>query len=70
MNNDTLLRLPEVETRVGLKQAMIYRLIGENRFPAPVKLGNKSRWSSHEISDWIEARKRERNMGQNVGQAA
>ena len=36
---EIFLRLPEVETRVGLRRSAIYLAIKENRFPKPVKLG-------------------------------
>lgn len=51
---ERLLKLAEVIRRVGLEKSMIYRLISEDRFPAPYKLSaNASRWSEHEIVAWI-----------------
>jgi len=51
---ERLLKLAEVIRRVGLGKSMIYRLISEDRFPAPYKLAaNASRWSEHEIAAWI-----------------
>lgn len=32
-------KLPRVSEQVGLSRTTIYRLIGRNEFPAPVKLG-------------------------------
>lgn len=51
---DRLIRLDEVQRRVGLGKTMIYRLIQESRFPAPYKLSPfASRWSEREIVAWI-----------------
>lgn len=58
---DRFLRLPDVQSAVGLRRAMIYRTIAEGRFPRPTKLGRISAWSENEVLAWIEARKAERN---------
>jgi len=50
---ERLLPLPEVESRSGFKSSFIYRLIKENKFPAPVKIGNASRWRESEVQQWI-----------------
>ena len=51
---DRFIRLDEVKRRVGLGKTMIYRLIQEERFPAPYKLSPfASRWSDREIIAWI-----------------
>lgn len=43
---ERLLKLTEVIRRVGLGKSMIYRLISENRFPAPYKISlSAKRWS-------------------------
>ncbi len=57
---DRFLRLPDVQSTVGLRRAMIYRAIAEGRFPRPSKLGRISAWSENEVLAWIEARKAER----------
>jgi prophage regulatory protein len=53
-----LLRLSEVMARCGLGRTSVYKLIGEGRFPAPVKtLGARaSRWVEGEVDAWIQAR--------------
>lgn len=48
-----LLRLPEVERRVGFKRATIYRLIADGKFITPVKLGSLSAWPEHEVNAWL-----------------
>lgn len=52
-----MLRLPEVLARTGLARASIYRFIAANKFPPPVKLGERaSAWPEHEVTAWCEAR--------------
>ena len=52
-----LLKLLEVENRVGLRSSQIYRLIELDRFPAPVPLTECARrWLVHEIEDWLRGR--------------
>lgn len=49
-----LIRLPEVLHKTGYKKAWIYRLISENRFPKPIKLGSRSvAFIETEIEQWI-----------------
>ncbi|WP_410010030.1 helix-turn-helix transcriptional regulator [Pantoea agglomerans] len=49
-----LIRLPEVLHKTGYKKAWIYRLISENRFPKPIKLGSRSvAFIEAEIEQWI-----------------
>jgi len=51
---ERLIKLDEVKRRVGLGKSMIYRLIQEEKFPAPYKLSPlASRWSETEIVAWI-----------------
>ena len=51
---ERLIKLDEVKRRVGLGKSMIYRLIQEEKFPAPYKLSPlASRWSENEIVAWI-----------------
>ena len=54
---DSLLRLPEVESRTGLKRSAIYKRVGTGEFPAPVKITNKTvAWPASDISRWIDNR--------------
>jgi len=51
---ERLIKLDEVKRRVGLGKSMIYRLVREEKFPAPYKLSPlASRWSETEIVAWI-----------------
>ena len=48
-----LLRLAEVSTMVGLKRSSIYRYVAEGRFPAPIKVGERSvRWKLADVLAW------------------
>ena len=49
-----LLKISEVMNEVGLSRAQIYRLMRDrkNPFPAPIKIGSASRWSTSEIIGW------------------
>lgn len=51
---DTILRLPEVEKRTGLRRASIYRRAAAGTFPKPVRLGpNSTGWLESEIDGFI-----------------
>jgi prophage regulatory protein len=52
--SDRFIALPEVSRRVGLGKTMIYKMIGEGRFPAPYKITPATaRWSDSEVTTWI-----------------
>lgn len=54
---ETLLRLPDVEARTGLRRSHLYSLAARGEFPKPLKLGDRaSAWIEREVSDWINAR--------------
>jgi prophage regulatory protein len=59
----TVLRMPEVERRTGLKKSAIYALIQKKEFPAPVKIGELTGFVESEVESWIEARIHERDQG-------
>lgn len=55
---DRLLRIAEVEEIIGLKRAMIYRLIQRGAFPKQYKPGGfASRWSEAEVQAWREGQR-------------
>lgn len=57
MSQTTLLRLPQVIARVGLKRSAILRRVKCGEFPRPVRLGPRTNaWKSDEIDKWIEER--------------
>ena len=49
-----LIRLPEVQHRVGLGRSTIYRWMSEGNFPKPVQLGGYSvAWAEDQVEAWI-----------------
>lgn len=57
MNTPTLIRLPEVSARVGLRRTALYESIRRGDFPAPVRLTARSvAWRADQVADWIESR--------------
>ncbi len=51
------LRLKDVLDRVGLSRTHLYRLIGRQEFPAPVRLSPRvSIWHQADIDAWIDAK--------------
>jgi prophage regulatory protein len=63
--NLSLLRMPEVERRSGLKKSRIYQLVKEGRFPIPVKLipgGRAIGFYSNELDEYLSGL---RNAGGN-----
>lgn len=60
---DSILRLPEVERRTGLRRAQIYKAAAAGTFPKPLKLGAKaSGWLESEIDAHIARLVAERNQ--------
>ena len=52
----TLIKLPEVMKRTGLKRATIYSLMAQKKFPLSLKITNTSvAWRSDSISAWIDS---------------
>lgn len=52
-----LLRLPDVRGRTGLGRSMVYHLIRQGKFPAPIKLSERcSAWLESDIETWIQSR--------------
>ncbi len=58
-DSDRLLHRAEVEERTGLSRSAIYRLMREEKFPAPIRIGSRAvRWSQSELNEFIAARPR------------
>ena len=54
---ETLLRLPDVEARTGLRKSAIYQGMKAGTFPVCLKLGVRaSAWPSSSIDAWIAER--------------
>lgn len=51
---DSLLRLPQVQSRVPLSKSQIYKLIDRGDFPKQVRISFKvAAWRESEIDAWI-----------------
>lgn len=48
-----LLKITEVQKRLGLCRASIYNHVKAGRLPAPVRLGKQSRWLEGELEQCI-----------------
>ena len=56
MNHQTtrLIRMPEVLSKTGYQKSWVYRLISENQFPKPIKLGRRAvAFIEIEVDEWI-----------------
>lgn len=53
----TILRRPQVQARTGLARSTIYELVSAGRFPAPIRLSDRTvGWLESEIEGWIASR--------------
>lgn len=58
----TILRTPKVQERLGVTRTTLWRWVKAGRFPKPVQLGPQAvGWLEHEIDAWLEARAAERD---------
>jgi prophage regulatory protein len=56
---DVLIRIDDVCRITGLSTPTIYRLMGQQKFPRPVKITTTARaWKLSEVSNWLESRER------------
>ena len=56
---ERLLKLPEVESIVGLRKSSIYEMLKRNppAFPVPVKLSRRAVcWPASQIERWVQDR--------------
>ena len=57
MSLKNLLRKEKVKEVTGLSNSTLYLYIQKNKFPAPIKIGERaSAWIEEEVNDWIESR--------------
>ena len=64
MNDERLIRLPQVESLTGLKRAHIYGLARRGQFPKPLKVGARaSAWRESLVRQWVADRIREAQDG-------
>lgn len=56
LENDRLLRLPEVMKLTGVKRSSLYRKVQHGEFPEPLKIGMRAAaWKLSDIHLWIAA---------------
>ena len=60
MNQERLLKMPEVAAQLGLSRTAIYRLIARGEL-RPVHIGGALRFPTSAIDQWIEKLKGETN---------
>ena len=62
-NQPSLIRLPEVERRVGLRRSQIRKMEALGRFPRKVRITRGAvAWVESEVSDFIVKRMQERGQ--------
>jgi prophage regulatory protein len=50
----SVLRLPQVKTKVGLSRSSIYAAVAGKTFPAPIRLGARAvGWLESELDAWL-----------------
>lgn len=54
--DDPLVDMKEITKLTGLTDKWFYKLIQDDQFPKPIKLGNRSRWLTSEVDAWLQAR--------------
>lgn len=55
--SQTLIRMTDAMRRTGYGKAWIYRLISQDKFPKPVKIGSRSiAFVESEVDEWINQR--------------
>ena len=53
---DKLLRLPALLECVSLSRGTIYRMMDEDRFPRPIRIGLSAvAWRQSDIDEWIDS---------------
>lgn len=54
---DRLVRLPKVESMTGCKKSTIYLMLGQGRFPKPVRLSARMvAWPETAVLQWVQDR--------------
>ena len=53
-----LLTRDEVIARIKSSRATLYKLVSQDGFPLPLKIGGANRWRSDEVEAWIASRTR------------
>ena len=55
------LRRSQLEEKLGLTRSTIYKLMQDNEFPRPIKIGRRAvGWPEKEVNAWLDAKFAER----------
>ncbi|EMC7917390.1 AlpA family transcriptional regulator [Enterobacter kobei] len=52
--DDKMVDMVFITEFTGLSDKWFYKLIKDDKFPKPIKLGRSSRWLKSEIEAWLE----------------
>ena len=59
-NQDTqvlVVRMSRLVEMIGLSRATIWKMLSQDKFPSPIRLGSKSvGWRVKDIEDWLQNR--------------
>ena len=54
--DDPLIDMHFITAYTTMTDKWFYKLIAENQFPKPIKLGRSSRWRKSEVEAWMQER--------------
>jgi prophage regulatory protein len=61
MTLQVILRRSQLEEKLGLTRSTIYKLMQDNEFPRPIKIGRRAvGWPEKEVNAWLDAKFAER----------
>jgi excisionase family DNA binding protein len=50
---ERLLSIDEVAERLGVHRDTIYNMVHDNRFPQPIKVGSRPRWTVNQFNTYV-----------------
>lgn len=57
MDSERIVRMEELLRRLQVSRATIYRWLDEQRFPRPIRLGERTiGWKESSLAEWLAAR--------------
>jgi prophage regulatory protein len=48
-----LVKIKDLIQTLNISRATIYRLLKEDKFPKPLKIGNGTFWRENDINEWL-----------------
>lgn len=51
---DQFVNMAYITSLTGLTDKWFYKLIKDDVFPKPIKMGRSSRWLKSEVEDWLQ----------------